>query len=87
MDKVDKALLGGCSAGGLSSILHCDKFKAALPGAKVVKCMSDAGFFVNMPTYKGENKVEDFFKGVVNLQRVGDTLMKECTEEHDPAHV
>ncbi|CAM6069246.1 unnamed protein product [Sphagnum tenellum] len=86
MDKVDKALLGGCSAGGLSSILHCDKFKAALPGAKVVKCMSDAGFFVNMPTYKGENKVEDFFRGVVNLQRVGDTLMKECTEEHDPAH-
>jgi hypothetical protein len=53
----------------------------------VVKCMSDAGFFVNMPTYKGENKVEDFFRGVVNLQRVGDTLMKECTEEHDPAHV
>jgi hypothetical protein len=43
-----QALLGGCSAGGLSSILHCDKFKAALPGAKVVKCMSDAGFFVNM---------------------------------------
>jgi hypothetical protein len=39
------------------------------------------------PTYKGENKVEDFFRGVVNLQRVGDTLMKECTEEHDPAHV
>ncbi len=43
-----QALLGGCSAGGLSSILHCDKFKAALPGAKVVKCMSDAGFFVDM---------------------------------------
>ncbi|CAK9256320.1 unnamed protein product [Sphagnum jensenii] len=85
MVKADKALLGGCSAGGLSSILHCDKFKAALPGAKVVKCMSDAGFFVDMPTYKGENKFGDYFRDIVNLQRVGDGLLKECTKERDSA--
>ncbi|CAA7044321.1 unnamed protein product [Microthlaspi erraticum] len=40
-------LLSGCSAGGLASILHCDQFKALLPGATKVKCLSDAGLFMD----------------------------------------
>lgn len=42
-----QAMLSGCSAGGLASILHCDNFKNLLPVGTKVKCLSDAGFFIN----------------------------------------
>ncbi|KAK7245996.1 hypothetical protein RIF29_40853 [Crotalaria pallida] len=38
-----EAILSGCSAGGLTAILHCDRFKGLLPKGDTVKCLSDAG--------------------------------------------
>ncbi|KAM7503257.1 hypothetical protein LguiB_002161 [Lonicera macranthoides] len=46
MKNASNALLTGCSAGGLASILHCDKFRALLPTKARVKCMSDGGYFL-----------------------------------------
>uniref|UniRef100_A0A6N2N8B3 Pectin acetylesterase n=1 Tax=Salix viminalis TaxID=40686 RepID=A0A6N2N8B3_SALVM len=43
----DGALLSGCSAGGLSSFLHCENFARILPRNTSVKCLSDAGFFMD----------------------------------------
>ncbi|GLJ12703.1 hypothetical protein SUGI_0196240 [Cryptomeria japonica] len=48
MCEAEEALLTGCSAGGLTTILHCDEFRALLPMNTKVKCLSDAGFFLNM---------------------------------------
>ncbi|KAK1430792.1 hypothetical protein QVD17_13805 [Tagetes erecta] len=45
MKDAQNALLSGCSAGGLASILHCDKFHAYFSPSTRVKCVSDAGFF------------------------------------------
>lgn len=42
-----QALLSGCSAGGLASIIHCDEFRSLLPTSTKVKCLSDAGFFLD----------------------------------------
>ena len=42
-----QALLGGCSAGGLTTILHCDNFRSLLPASATVKCFSDAGYFID----------------------------------------
>ena len=42
-----QALLSGCSAGGLASILHCDEFEDMLPHTTKVKCLSDAGMFLD----------------------------------------
>lgn len=42
-----QALLSGCSAGGLASILHCDRFRDLLPAGAKVKCLSDAGYFID----------------------------------------
>lgn len=42
-----QALLSGCSAGGLASILHCDEFRDLFPSATKVKCLSDAGMFLD----------------------------------------
>ena len=43
-----QALLSGCSAGGLASILHCDEFRGLFPGSTKVKCLSDAGLFMDV---------------------------------------
>ncbi|KVH91479.1 Pectinacetylesterase [Cynara cardunculus var. scolymus] len=47
MNDAQNALLSGCSAGGLASILHCDKFKGFFPSSTRVKCIADAGYFAH----------------------------------------
>jgi hypothetical protein len=42
-----QALLTGCSAGGLATLLHCDDFSARFPKEASVKCLADAGFFLD----------------------------------------
>ncbi|KAK2355307.1 pectin acetylesterase [Trifolium repens] len=48
MKNAKNAIIHGCSAGGLTTILHCDRFKTLLPSAAKVKCVSDAGYFINV---------------------------------------
>lgn len=42
-----QALLSGCSAGGLATLIHCDEFRELLPKEAKVKCLADAGFFLD----------------------------------------
>jgi len=42
-----QALLTGCSAGSLAALLHCDNFRERFPQDVSVKCLSDAGFFID----------------------------------------
>ena len=42
-----QALLSGCSAGGLATIIHCDEFRGFFPETTKVKCLSDAGLFLD----------------------------------------
>ena len=42
-----QALLSGCSAGGLATLIHCDDFRDHLPKDATVKCLADAGFFLD----------------------------------------
>ncbi|PHT93332.1 Pectin acetylesterase 11, partial [Capsicum annuum] len=47
MKNAENAILSGTSAGGLPTILNCDKFKCLFPKDARVKCVADAGFFIN----------------------------------------
>ena len=49
-----QALLAGCSAGGVSTILHCDEFRGLFPSNTKVKCLADAGMFLD--TYVHANR-------------------------------
>lgn len=52
MASADRALLTGCSAGGLAAILHCDQFGAFFAGrSTTVKCLADAGLFLDAYVY------------------------------------
>ncbi|KAG6435529.1 hypothetical protein SASPL_100403 [Salvia splendens] len=47
MGNARNALLSGTSAGGLATILHCDRFQALFQNTTRVKCVSDSGFFIH----------------------------------------
>ncbi|GLT53856.1 hypothetical protein SLA2020_270960 [Shorea laevis] len=47
LSSAKQALLSGCSAGGLAALIHCDDFRKFLPKDATVKCLSDAGFFLD----------------------------------------
>ncbi|CAL5399224.1 unnamed protein product [Camellia sinensis] len=84
MSNADQALLSGCSAGGLASILHCDEFRNLFPASTKVKCLSDAGLFLDAVDVSGGHTLRNFFSGVVSLQGVQKNLPSSCTENLDP---
>lgn len=75
----EKALLSGCSAGGLAVFLHCDNFARYLPGSTTVKCLSDAGFFMDVPDVAKRYTIRSVYHGVITLQGVEQNLDKNCT--------
>ncbi|KAM7274991.1 hypothetical protein ACFE04_016857 [Oxalis oulophora] len=84
MKNADQALLSGCSAGGLASILHCDEFAAFFPSTTRVKCLSDAGFFLDATDVAGGHTLRKYYEDVVTLQEVQKNLPASCTSEMDP---
>ncbi|KAI3901249.1 hypothetical protein MKW92_040969 [Papaver armeniacum] len=63
-----QALLSGCSAGGLAALIHCDAFHEMLPKEVNVKCLSDAGFFLDEKDTSGERTMRSLYHAVSNLQ-------------------
>ncbi|XP_027367532.1 pectin acetylesterase 12 isoform X1 [Abrus precatorius] len=84
MQKADQALLSGCSAGGLASIIHCDEFRSLFPNSSKVKCLSDAGFFLDAIDVSGGRSLRNLFGGVVQLQEVQKNLPQSCLNQLDP---
>ncbi|PIN22269.1 Pectin acetylesterase [Handroanthus impetiginosus] len=79
-----KALLSGCSAGGLATFLHCDNFTSYLPENASVKCLSDAGFFLDARDISMNHSMRYFYKSVASLQGVANNLNKNCTSSLFP---
>ncbi|XP_062081707.1 pectin acetylesterase 12-like [Humulus lupulus] len=84
MRNAHQTLLSGCSAGGLASILHCDNFKSLFPGNIRVKCLSDAGLFLDAVDISGGRTLRNLYSGVVGLQGVQKNLPQICTNHLDP---
>lgn len=84
MDTAKQALLTGCSAGSLAALLHCDSFRARFPHEVSVKCLSDAGFFIDEKDLSGERCMRSLINGVVHLQNVREVLPKDCLKRKGP---
>ncbi|CAN4076480.1 unnamed protein product [Withania somnifera] len=84
MKNAENAILSGCSAGGLTSILHCDSFKALLPMGAKVKCFSDAGYFINAKDISGAPHIEEYFRDIVSLHGSAKNLPPVCTSRLKP---
>ncbi|KAI4301611.1 hypothetical protein L6164_034872 [Bauhinia variegata] len=84
MQNADQALLSGCSAGGLATIIHCDEFRGLFPKSTKVKCLSDAGFFLDAIDVSGGHTLRNLYDGVVHLQEVQKNLPASCVDRLDP---
>ncbi|KAM2468520.1 hypothetical protein FF1_010185 [Malus domestica] len=84
MSYAKQALLSGCSAGGVAAILHCDKFRGLMPGTTKVKCLSDAGLFLDANDVSGGRTLRNLYSGIVGLQGVKPNLPQYCTNHLDP---
>ncbi|KAG8663655.1 hypothetical protein MANES_01G236000v8 [Manihot esculenta] len=84
MQSATQALLSGCSAGGLASIIHCDEFKDLFPQSTNVKCLSDAGLFLDVIDVSGNRTLRNMYEGVVRMQEVQKDLPSTCTSHLDP---
>ncbi|CAL4972721.1 unnamed protein product [Urochloa decumbens] len=87
MDTAKQALLTGCSAGSLAALLHCDDFSERFPHEVSVKCLSDAGFFIDVKDLSGERSMKSFINGVIKLQNVREVLPKDCLQNKDPTEI
>ncbi|MQL99215.1 hypothetical protein Taro_031935 [Colocasia esculenta] len=84
MKNAENALLSGCSAGGLASILHCDSFRAFLPATARVKCLSDSGFFINIMDITGAEHIKTYFNQIVTTHGSAKNLPSSCTSNLSP---
>lgn len=84
MNSANNALISGCSAGGLTSILHCDRFRDLFPVDTKVKCLSDAGFFINEKDIAGVEYIAAFFNGVATTHGSAKNLPSACTSRLSP---
>ncbi|GMH09626.1 hypothetical protein Nepgr_011467 [Nepenthes gracilis] len=84
MRNAENAILSGCSAGGLTSILHCDSFRALLPMGTKVKCLSDAGYFVNVKDVSRAQYIQEYYKQIVELHGSAKNLPASCTSSMKP---
>lgn len=84
MKNAENAILSGCSAGGLTSMLHCDSFRALLPMGTQVKCLSDAGYFINVKDVSGASYVASYFEEIVKLHDSTKNLPASCTTSLRP---
>ncbi|KAL3651009.1 hypothetical protein CASFOL_007412 [Castilleja foliolosa] len=80
-----KVILAGNSAGGLATILHCDRFRELVPNATRVKCISDSGFFIHAKDLPNADVRELTFANMVALHGVAKFLPTSCTSRMAPA--
>ncbi|KAL1532305.1 Pectin acetylesterase 8 [Salvia divinorum] len=85
LKSAENAMLSGCSAGGLAVILHCDNFKNLLPIGTKVKCLSDAGFFINTKDVSGAQHIEAYFNDIVTTHGSAKNLPPSCALRMKPS--
>ncbi|KAL6549749.1 hypothetical protein OROMI_020237 [Orobanche minor] len=84
MRNAQNVILAGNSAGGLATILNCDRFTTLVPNASRVKCISDSGFFIRAKELPNASKRETTFAKIVSLHGIAKHLPTSCTSRMDP---
>ncbi|CAO1940285.1 unnamed protein product [Urochloa humidicola] len=83
LSRAKQAFLTGCSAGGLSTYIHCDDFRALLPKTPTVKCLADGGFFLDAQDISGRRYMRAFYNDVAQMQDVRKKF-PHCSSDMEP---
>jgi len=75
-------VIGGCSAGGLSSMLHADWYASQVPTAKV-RAMPDSGYFLSGDYQRDEiPRFDTGMKRMFEMINAKSSLSSKCVEKH-----
>ncbi|VFQ65250.1 unnamed protein product [Cuscuta campestris] len=85
MKDAKNAILAGNSAGGLATIIHCDRFRALFPSTTRVKCLADSAYFINDDQLQGDKIFQSSFEFLVNSMGSAKSLPQECTSKMQPS--
>lgn len=85
MKNAKNAILSGNSAGGLATLIHCDRFRALFPSTTRVKCLADSSYFINDEKMKGDKIFQSSFEFLVNSMGSAKSLHQECTSKMRPS--
>ncbi|VAH70339.1 unnamed protein product [Triticum turgidum subsp. durum] len=83
LSRAKEAFLTGCSAGGLSTYINCDDFRALVPKASTVKCLADGGFFLDVEDISGRRYMRGFYNDVARLQDLRKKFT-HCSSDMEP---
>ena len=76
-------ILSGCSAGGLTTILHADKVAAQLSDVTTsFRAMPFSGFFPITPNFQGDPWFRVMADNVYKMQRVEPSLNEACLADN-----
>jgi len=86
MSGATEVLIGGTSAGGLATYLHCDRLAATLTAAAAaagnapprITAMPDAGFFIDYPSFAGPYVYTPLYQAVAAMQNVTGAINDAC---------
>ncbi|XP_019157755.1 PREDICTED: pectin acetylesterase 7-like [Ipomoea nil] len=84
MRNAQNVLLSGGSAGGLGSIIHCDRFRALFSMNVRVKCHADGALFICVKNLEHAKFFAAVFRSVVDLHKPDKALPAECTSKRGP---
>ena len=74
----DAAVLTGCSAGGLSTYLHLDYFRARVPASIPVHGLPDAGYFIDAANTSGAMEIRAKYRYVYHMQNCSGGVNDAC---------
>ena len=88
VESYKRIIVSGCSAGGMACAIHCDYihdyFSKASDGAIDVKCICDAGIFMDVPTVTGAgNVMKTRFYDIADKMATKTSLNPKCVQEED----
>eukprot|EP00731_Ephydatia_muelleri_P030436 Em0021g959a len=73
MKDASEVILTGCSAGGLATYIHADYVAGFIPPQAKYRALSDAGYFLDIPTIYGNMSFEEGVKNLLTLAELHST--------------
>eukprot|EP00930_Biecheleria_cincta_P023856 TRINITY_DN17153_c0_g1_i2.p1 TRINITY_DN17153_c0_g1~~TRINITY_DN17153_c0_g1_i2.p1 ORF type:complete len:399 (-),score=37.83 TRINITY_DN17153_c0_g1_i2:326-1522(-) len=85
LSEASDAIVGGCSAGGLTVWLHLDYIRSRIPDSVRVVGVPQCGYFMDLPEYDGKPSYTPKYRAVYELMGVNTsrTMNQECKERHN----
>lgn len=83
LSSAQSVVVSGCSAGGLSTYLHLDRFRERIPSNIPVRGLADAGYFMDYVSVSGQSTYTPYMQGGFKLWNSTGGVNQNCIAAYD----